>query len=90
MEATVQQAQTLHDDVGPSQPPPTNEVQGSNEDGTTIEISSELVFGLDDLDIDEIDQPVNSDDFMLIFDDEESSGSQHSTSKPKEKKNKKS
>lgn len=48
------------------------------------------MFGLHDLDIDEIDHPVKSGDFMMIFDDEESSGSQHSTSKPKEKKNKKS
>lgn len=42
------------------------------------------MFGLDDLDADEIDQPAHSDDFVMIFDEEEeSSGSQHYTSKPK-------
>lgn len=47
------------------------------------------MFGLDDLEIDKIDQLAKSDDFMMIFDDEELSGSQHSTSKPKVKKKKK-
>ncbi|XP_023754907.1 uncharacterized protein LOC111903362 [Lactuca sativa] len=47
------------------------------------------MFGLDDVGVNEIDQPVHLDEFMMIFDKEESSGSQHSTSKPKKKKNKK-
>lgn len=47
------------------------------------------MFGLDDLDVNEIDQLVQSDKFMMIFDEDESSGSQHYTSKPKEKKKKK-
>ncbi|KAL7595290.1 hypothetical protein Lser_V15G29353 [Lactuca serriola] len=46
------------------------------------------MFGLDDVGVNEIDQPVHLDEFMMIFDKEESSGSQHSTSKPKKKKKK--
>lgn len=48
------------------------------------------MFGLDDLDIDENDHPTHSDDFVMIFHEEEDSiVSQHSTSKPKEKLKKK-
>ena len=90
MEATVQQAETLQGGGGPSQPPPNAEQNDSNTDDIAIEISSSLMFRLDDLDVDEIDQPAHSDDFEIIFDEEEvSCGSKHSTSKPKEKKKKK-
>lgn len=68
---------------------PTAENHDSKDDGTAIEINSGTMFGLDDLDVNEIDQPVQSDDFMMIFDEDESSGSEHSTSKPMEKKMKK-
>lgn len=47
------------------------------------------MFGLDDIDLEDVQQLPHSDEFMMVFDDVESSGSQHSTSKPKEKKNKK-
>ena len=39
--------------------------------------------------LDDIQQPLPSDDFIMVIDDEESIGSQHSTSKPKTKKKKK-
>ena len=75
MEVKMQQAQTLQGGAGPSQPP-NAENHDSNGDGTAIDISSSLMFGLDDLDIDERDQPAHSDDFVMIFDEEEeSSGS---------------
>ena len=88
MEATVQNAQNIHG-IGSSKPPPTAKTQGSNEDGTAIKIISGPMFGLDDLNVNEIDYPPHSYDFMVIFDgEEESGGSQHSISKPKEKKKK--
>lgn len=88
MEATMQHAHNVHH-VGSSKHPPTAATHGSNDDGTVIVVSSRPTFGLDDLDMHEVDQPAQSDDFMMIFDEEESSGSQHSTSKSKEKKKKK-
>lgn len=75
--------------VGPSNPPSTGEAQDSNVDGTAIEISSSPMFGLDDIDLENGRQPPHSDEFLMVFDEEESSGSQHSTLNPKEKKKKK-
>ena len=86
----MQQAQNLQDGAGPSQPPPNAENPDSNADGAAIEINSSLMFGLDDLDVDEIDQPAHLDDCVMIFyEEKESSGSQHFTSKPKENNKKK-
>ena len=89
MEATIQQAQNFQGGVSPSKPPPIVEVHDSNDDGTAVEISSGLVFGLHEFDLEGVQQPPNSDEFLIAFDDEESSGSHHSTSKPKSRKKKK-
>ena len=48
MEETVQQVHNMEDVVGPSKPLPNEEAYDSNEDGTTIEISSDSMFGIDD------------------------------------------
>lgn len=87
MEAMVDNAQNLHN-VGSFKPPHTIVAHGSNEDDTATEICSGPIFGLDDLEVDEVNQLVCSDDIMMIFDEEVSSGSQHSTFKPKKKKKK--
>ena len=59
----------------------------SNDDGTAIEIISGPIFGFDDLDVNEIEQHAHSDEFLMIFDEEEeSSGLQHSPSKPKRRR----
>lgn len=47
------------------------------------------MFGLDDDNFDDIQQPLPSGDFIMVLDVEKSSGSQHSTSKPKQTKKKK-
>lgn len=87
MAETIRNAQSIPDHEGPSKPPPTSVVHESQDDGTAIEVSSGPTFGFDDLDMNEANQPEQSDDTMMIFDEEkESSRSQHSTSKPKEKK----
>lgn len=79
----------MEDDVGASNPPPTNaEVHDLSEGGTEIEISSEPVFGLDDENNDEVQQPFPSNDFIMVLDDEESNRSHHSTSNPKHEKKK--
>mgnify|MGYP001546599085 CR=1 FL=1 len=75
--------------VGTSKPPTTDEAHDSNEDGTAIEINSTPMFGLNDDNLDDVQQLPPSNDFIMIVDDEESSGSQHSTSKHREKKKKK-
>lgn len=89
MENAVQKVQEMENVVGPSMPPPKNEVQDSNDDETTIETNSALTFGLDENNVDEVQQPLPSDDFIMFLDDEETSGSLHSTSKPKQRKKKK-
>lgn len=88
METTVQQAQNLQGGAGPSKFPPSEEIHDSNDDGTIVEISSGPISGLDDIDLDDVQHPPISDEFLMVFEDEESNGSQHSTSKPKEKKKK--
>ena len=88
MESTIQQAQNLQSDAGPSKPPPTAEIHDSI-DGTAVEINLGPVFGLDNFDLEDVQQPLNYEEFLMVFADEESSGSQHSTSKPKAKKMKK-
>lgn len=48
------------------------------------------MFGLDDFSLDDVHQPTpDTNEFNMLFDEEDSSGSQYSTSKPKEKKKKK-
>lgn len=89
MAKTIQKAQDLQSYIGPSKPTLTAEVHASNEDSNAIKVSSRPTFGLDDLDMTEVNQPTRSDDFMMVFDEEYSSSSQHSTSKPKEKNKKK-
>lgn len=84
MEATLQNAQAQTSGVGPSNPPPSCEPHYSNVDGFAIEICSGPMFGLDNIELHDDRQPPHSDDFLMIFDDEESSGSQLSSTKPKE------
>ena len=57
MAETIQKAQNIQDGAGPSKPPPTAEIHKSNEYGTTIEVCSRPAFGLDDLDMTEVNQP---------------------------------
>lgn len=84
MENTVQRVQDMEENVGASKPPPTNiEEHDSNEGEIAIEISYEPLFRLDDDNNDEDQQPLLFEDFIMVLDNEESSGSQHSTSKPK-------
>lgn len=73
METIVQKDQNLQDGAGPSKPPPTNENHDSNDDGTAVEISSGTMFGLDDIDLDDVQQPPNSEEFLMVFDNEDSS-----------------
>lgn len=75
METTFQHAQCLEGGAGPSKPPKHNACHDSNNDGTTMEISSGPILGFDDIDLDDVQQPPNSDEFLMVFDDEESSGS---------------
>lgn len=77
MENTVQKVQEMENVVGPSKPPPNNKAHDSNKDGTAIKISSTPTFGLDENNNDEVQQPLPSDDFIIVLDDEESSGSQY-------------
>ena len=87
---TIRKAQAVNVDQGPSNPLPASKIQESQEEGTTIEVSSAPTFGFDYFDLNEVNQPNPSDDDLMMFDEEEeSSGFQHSTSKPKEKKKKK-
>ena len=86
MAETIRNAQTTPGGEGPLKSPPTPNVRDSQHDGTAIEVSSAPRFGLDDFDINEVNQPTPSDDDLMIFDEEKaSSGSQHSTSKRKKK-----
>lgn len=90
MSETIRNSQNIPDGAGSSKPPTTTNVRESNEDETTIEVSSGPTFGFDDFDVNEVNQLEQSDDLMIIFDEEEeSSGSQNLTSKPKEKNKKK-
>lgn len=73
MEKSVQIVQGMENIVGHSQPLPNTEAHDSNEDGTTIEISSAPTFGLDDNNVDEAQQPLPSDDFITVLEDEVSS-----------------
>ena len=75
MEATIQQDQNLQGGDGPSKPPPTAETHDSNDDGTAVEINSGPMFGLDDTDLDDVQQLPSSDEFLVVFNDEGSSGS---------------
>lgn len=87
MENTLQKVQDKEYIVGTSKPYPLNTKEhDSNEDETMIEISSAPTFSLDYKNNDEDQQPLSSDDFIMVLDEAESSGSQHSTSKPKQKK----
>ena len=56
MAETIQRAQALQHDIGPSQPPPT-QVQDSHEDGTAIEVNSAPTIGFHDLDATKVNQP---------------------------------
>ena len=85
MENIFQQVEDMADVAGPSKPPPNDEAHDSNEDGTFI---SAPMFGLDDDNLDDVQKPPPSEDFIMVVDDVESSGSQHSTSKPKQYKKK--
>lgn len=49
MENTVQKILDMGKKFGPSKPPTNNEAHDSNDDGTTTEISSALIFCLDDV-----------------------------------------
>lgn len=90
MEQTIHRVQAIEANSGGSKPLITCiEVHDSNEYGTKTMISSELVFGLDDENVDELQQPRPSDDFKMVLNDEESSGSHYSIYKPKAKKKKK-
>ena len=89
MQATVQTTHQMENVVGTTKSPPNDEDHDSNNEGTTIEISSTPMFGLDDDNFEDVQQPPLSDEFIMVIDDEESSGSQHSTSKPNANKKKK-
>lgn len=68
MEHIVQQVQDMEDVVGPSNPPVNDEVHDSNDDGIAIEISSAPIFGLDEENLDDIQQPPTSNDFIMVVD----------------------
>lgn len=89
MEATIQNAQQMENIVGTSKPPSNVEDHDSNDDDTTVEISSAPMLGFDDDNYDDIQQPLPSSDCIMVLDDEESSGIQHSTCKPKKRKRRK-
>lgn len=89
MELIVQQSHNMENVFGPSNLPQNDEVHDSNNDRTAIKISSAPMFGLDDYNFDDVQQPLPSADFIMVLDDEESSGSQYPTLKPKPNKKKK-
>ena len=60
--------------ICPFQSPINDEAHDSNDEGTTIEISSAPLLGLDDDNIDDVEQPLRSNDFIMVIDDEEWSG----------------
>lgn len=80
---TVLKDHAMENVVGTSKPPQNEEPHDSNDDGVAIEINSTLMFGLDDDNPDDVQQLPPSDNFIMVVDDEELSGSQLSTSKPK-------
>lgn len=83
----MQKVQDMENVAGTSKPlPPNTEDHDSNEDGTAIEIISAPTFGIDENNNNEVQQPLPSDDFIMVLDDEYSSGSHHSTSKTKPKR----
>ena len=89
MADTIRKAQEVTADQTPSKPPPSTIAKDSQDVGTEIEVSSAPTFGFDDVDLQEVNQPIPSDDDLMMFvEEEESSGSQHSTSKPKKYKEK--
>ena len=89
VEDTVQKVHEMENVVGTSKPPPNEEAHDSNDDETEIKMSLAPMLGLDGDNLDDIQKPPPSYDFIMVNDDEESIGSQHSTSKPKQKIKKK-
>ena len=68
----------------------STKVGDSNDDGTEVQLSDEKIFGIDfDNEEGELQKQRNYKDFIMFIKEDESSGSQHSTSKPKPKKKKK-
>lgn len=66
----------MENNTGGSKPPLTKtEAHDCNEGGTKIKIIFEPLFGLDDEYFDEVQQPLPSDNFIIVLDDEESSSS---------------
>lgn len=65
--------------------------EDSNDDGTKVQLCDEPACGFDlDEDNDEVWKHGNNEDYQMFIDEDESSGFQHSTSKPKPNKKKKS
>lgn len=75
MERSILQAHNLENVVGPLNPPQHGEAYDSKDEGTTIKIRSAPMFGLDDDNPEDVQQPPLSNDFIIVLDDEESSGS---------------
>ena len=67
IEATVQHAHVQIGGVSPSNPPPTLETHDSNVDGSAIEINSRPMFGLDDIELEDVQQPPHSGEFLMVF-----------------------
>lgn len=75
---------------GGSNPIPSpNKVGDSNDSRTKIQIVQELRLDFVFNEEEEVRKQGQFEDFDMFFNDEESSGSQHSTAKPKKKKKKK-
>lgn len=71
MEATVQNSHQLDNVVGTSKPLLNEEDHDSNNDETTIEISSAPMFGLDEHNFEDVQQTLPSDDFIMVLNDDE-------------------
>lgn len=65
------------------------EIGDANDDGTKIQINQEPIFDFGFHDEEEVQSQCQIEDFDMLFEDEESSGSQHSTSKLNQNKKKK-
>lgn len=81
---TMQKVQAMEVDVVTPKPPQTNtEDHDSNEGNIAIVIRVEPLLCLNDNNNDDFQQPLPSDDFIMVLDNEESNHFEHSTSKPK-------
>ena len=54
IEATMQHAKFMEGGAALSKPPPITNDHESNDDETAVEISSGPMFGLDDIDLDDV------------------------------------